>query len=79
MKIVNKEEETSSSAQRFKVAVVQASPVVFDRERTLEKVHVLSGEAAHKGARQNQIAAQLVLLPTKHLRRKRSANDKNYC
>ncbi len=51
MKIVNQEEETSSSAQRFKVAVVQASPVVFDRERTLEKVHVLSGEAAHKGAR----------------------------
>jgi len=51
MKIVNKEEETSSSAQRFKVAVVQASPVVFDRERTLEKVHVLSAEAAHKGAR----------------------------
>jgi hypothetical protein len=31
MKIVNKEKETSSSAQRFKVAVVQASPVVFDR------------------------------------------------
>ena len=27
------------------------APVVFDRERTLEKVHVLSGEAAHKGAR----------------------------
>ena len=50
MKIVNKEEETSSSAQLFKVAVVQASPVVFDREKTLEKVHVLSGEAAHKGA-----------------------------
>jgi hypothetical protein len=48
MKIVNKEEETSSSAQRFKVAVVQASPVVFDRERTLEKVHVLSGEAPTK-------------------------------
>src|ERR1700756_837013 len=51
MKIVNEEEETSSSAQRFKVAVVQASPVVFDRERTLEKVHILSGEAANKGAR----------------------------
>src|SRR5258708_30315038 len=51
MKIVNKEEETSSSAQLFKVAVVQASPVVFDPERTLEKVHALSGEAAHKGAR----------------------------
>jgi len=51
MKIVNQEEETSSSAQRFTVAVVQASPVVFDREQTLEKVHVLSGEAARKGAR----------------------------
>src|SRR6266852_9950683 len=56
MKIVNQEEETSSSAQRFKVAVVQAAPVVFDRERTLEKVHVLAGEAARKGAR-------LVLFP----------------
>src|SRR6266446_4263991 len=51
MKIVNQEEETSSSAQPFKVAVVQASPVVFDRERTLEKVDVLSGAAARKGAR----------------------------
>jgi hypothetical protein len=28
-------------------------------------------------ARRNQIAAQLALLPTKHLRRKRRANDKN--
>jgi nitrilase len=42
--------------QRFHVAVVQASPVVFDRERTLAKVHALSGEAAGKGAR-------LVLFP----------------
>jgi nitrilase len=40
----------------FKVAVVQASPVVFDRERTLEKVDRLAGEAAGRGA-------QLVLFP----------------
>ena len=42
--------------QRFTVAVVQASPIVFDRERTLDKVHALAGEAAHRGAR-------LVLFP----------------
>src|SRR5882762_7963452 len=35
----------------FKVAVIQASPVVFDRERTLEKLSNLAGEAAQKGAR----------------------------
>jgi nitrilase len=40
----------------FKVAVVQASPVVFDRERTLEKVHTLAGDAARQRAR-------LVLFP----------------
>jgi NAD(P)H-dependent flavin oxidoreductase YrpB (nitropropane dioxygenase family)/predicted amidohydrolase len=56
MKTANQEEDTSSIPQRFKVAVVQAAPVVFDRERTLEKVHILSGEAARKGAR-------LVLFP----------------
>lgn len=56
MKIENQQEEESSSSQRSKVAVVQAAPVAFDRERTLEKVHVLSGEAACKGAR-------LVLFP----------------
>ncbi len=39
-----------------KVAVVQASPVVFDRERTLEKLSVLAREAAQQGA-------QLVLFP----------------
>jgi nitrilase len=33
------------------VAVVQASPVVFDRDRTLQKVHTLSCEAARQGAR----------------------------
>lgn len=38
------------------VAVVQASPVVFDREKTLEKVNTLSGEAANRGAK-------LVLFP----------------
>jgi nitrilase len=42
--------------ERFKVAVVQASPAVFDRERTLKKVQVLASEAAGKGAR-------LVLFP----------------
>jgi len=55
-KLVNQEAEPSSNRQRFNVAVVQASPVVFDRERTLEKVHVLSGDAARRGAK-------LVLFP----------------
>jgi nitrilase len=40
----------------FRVAVVQASPVVFDRERTLQKLHALAGDAAGQGAR-------LVLFP----------------
>jgi nitrilase len=39
-----------------KVAVVQASPVVFDRERTLEKLSSLAREAAQQGA-------ELVLFP----------------
>lgn len=39
-----------------KVAVVQASPVVFDRERTLEKLSAMAREAAQQGA-------QLVLFP----------------
>src|SRR3984893_8447348 len=39
-----------------KVAVVQASPVVFDRERTIEKVSALTREAAQQGAK-------LVLFP----------------
>jgi nitrilase len=37
--------------ERFKVAVVQAAPVVFDRERTLKKVHALAAQAADQGAR----------------------------
>lgn len=44
------------SSNLYKVAVVQASPVVFDRERTLTKVCALAGEAARQGAR-------LVLFP----------------
>src|SRR5712691_11141416 len=39
-----------------KVAVVQASSVVFDRERTLDKVHAFAGDAARQGA-------ELVLFP----------------
>jgi nitrilase len=49
-------QDSHSSGQHVKVAVVQAAPVAFDRERTLEKVHALTGEAARKGA-------QLVLFP----------------
>src|SRR5215510_13389066 len=36
---------------RFTVAVVQASPVVFDRERTLHKIDALAADAARAGAR----------------------------
>ncbi len=39
-----------------KLAVVQASPVVFDRERTIEKLSALTHEAAQQGAK-------LVLFP----------------
>lgn len=35
----------------FKVAVVQAAPVAFDRDRTLEKVATLAADAARQGAR----------------------------
>ena len=45
-----------SQAAPFKVAVVQAAPVAFDRERTLDKVATLAKDAASKGA-------QLVLFP----------------
>ena len=45
-----------SPTKSFKVAVVQASSVVFDRERTLEKLSGLAVQAAQKGAR-------LVLFP----------------
>ncbi len=49
-------QHAASSVQRVKVAVVQAAPVAFDRERTIEKVRILAGEAAGKGA-------QLALFP----------------
>src|ERR1700694_942201 len=39
-----------------KVAVVQASPIVFDRERSIEKLDALTHEAAQQGAK-------LVLFP----------------
>ncbi len=42
--------------ENIKVAVVQAAPVAFDRERTLQKVDALAGDAAAQGAR-------LVLFP----------------
>ena len=48
--------EPASSAQVSKVAVIQAAPIAFNRERTIEKVQDLAGEAARKGA-------QLALFP----------------
>ena len=45
-----------AKTSRVTVAVVQAAPVAFDRERTLGKVDALAAEAARKGA-------QLVLFP----------------
>ncbi len=48
--------DASSPSQIVNVAVVQAAPVAFDRERTLDKVHALTGEAARRGS-------QLVLFP----------------
>jgi len=35
----------------FKAAVVQAAPVVFDRDATIDRVRTLTGDAASKGAR----------------------------
>jgi nitrilase len=56
MKSGSRKEGQTASIQRVRVAVVQAAPVVFDRERTLRKVQALVAEAAGKGA-------QLVLFP----------------
>jgi nitrilase len=47
---------TTSENKNVKVAVVQASPAAFDRDKTLEKVRALAGDAARQGAR-------LVLFP----------------
>src|SRR5271156_2579167 len=35
----------------IRVAVVQAAPIAFDRQRTLEKTRDLAAEAADRGAR----------------------------
>ncbi len=45
-----------TQGQSVRAAVVQAAPVAFDRERTLEKVQALTQEAASQGA-------QLVVFP----------------
>lgn len=41
----------TTETRSVKVAVVQASSVAFDRDRTLEKVRTLAADAAHQGAR----------------------------
>ena len=46
----------ATQGQSVRATVVQAAPVAFDRERTLEKVRVLTQEAASQGA-------QLVVFP----------------
>jgi nitrilase len=56
MKTTKRKQPAQTTSTTFKVAVVQAAPVVFDRERTLQKVAALAAEAAGKGAR-------LVLFP----------------
>ena len=40
----------SNSTPTFRAAVVQASPVVFDREKTIEKAGALTADAARQGA-----------------------------
>src|SRR5580700_3264568 len=58
MTLIEKERpmELARNTEKFQVAVVQAAPVAFDRERTLAKVEDLARQAAGKGAR-------LVLFP----------------
>jgi nitrilase len=51
-----KAKKATPVSQRISVAVAQAAPVIFNRKRTLEKVHVLARDAARQGA-------QLVLFP----------------
>jgi len=51
-----KRQPRESASSLFKVAVVQAAPVTFDRERTLDRVALLAAQAASKGAK-------LVLFP----------------
>jgi nitrilase len=51
-----KKKDASVSAERIRVAVVQAAPVAFNRAATLKKVRALARDAARQGAR-------LVLFP----------------
>ena len=51
-----KERKIVFGSKRVKVAVVQAAPIAFNRERTLKKARTLIREAARQGA-------QLVLFP----------------
>jgi nitrilase len=53
---MNKPENPVRPARQVTVAVVQAAPVAFDREKTLDKVRELSADAAREGA-------SLVLFP----------------
>src|SRR5208283_1457412 len=55
-RVPRKEKKPAPGTERIMVAVAQAAPVVFDRKRTLEKVHALARGAAREGA-------QLVLFP----------------
>src|ERR1700730_15971394 len=48
--------ENARGSGRYQVAVVQAAPVAFDLDRSLQKAQSLAAEAAGKGAR-------LVLFP----------------
>ena len=43
--------EVNAMSQPFVAAVVQAAPVLFDRERTLEKLADLAADCARRGAR----------------------------
>ena len=46
----DREERAAPFLPKFKAAVVQAAPVAFNLERTLEKVNVLTAKAAREGA-----------------------------
>jgi nitrilase len=50
-KEIHNHARSAATTRKFKVAVVQAAPVVFNRERTLDKVQTLAVEASRKGAR----------------------------
>ncbi len=47
----HKRKPSPTFGEKVKVAVVQAAPVLFDRDRTLKKVHALAGQAARQGVK----------------------------